>query len=789
MAAIQIHDNGTFTFSTDRPADRKTLIPSAPLGILVHEGRAHLPVSAKQDGELVSLSFPCGNCLIRVEDKGRYVKLTLCSVPDGTTGFVFGPYPTTADSFGEILGAGWYEDGSVVCIQSLMPKVEEGVIPAVREDLTGLTLNRFRSAASRQDGQVYLHCSVKDRTREEIREDGFRVQPIQGEDALVTGSSVALLYAESADELLDSIGGMELAEGLPHPVYEGQYAKKDKRVSSFYFVFDGPDMAQEDRIEAAKEAGVNCVYFSDLFEKWGHFTINAENFPGGVEEVRRDSDEAASCGIVSGAHSLSNFIHTNDEYVTPVPHEHLQIRDRTRLAREIDGGETEICLEEPAGYAEKSTLNVFRIGDELLTYRGFDAEKKRLTGCTRGAFGTKAVPHPVGSEVLRLKDHPYRTVFPDIVLQDEMAHRLGRRIAECGIGKMSFDGLEGCFETGHGKYAAARFVLETLSEVGPELMCDASIPTHYLWHAFSYNNWGEPFYDSDRRGGMHIHRTRNQAFFKRNLIPPMLGWYKVFLADKTGRFEATPPENMEYILSRSAAYDAGAALLFETATAKGHGLIHDYYKLIRRWNRFRLEADIPESVRERMREEKSDWHLEETADGWELTERVIRTHDLAYCDREVKTEGGKLGQDVSAEAGSDGVRLRHSSVFCLDGPYPSDEAEEPILFRIRVGKPGCGMMENLSLYGSLRFNFHADGGEYLVYEGGTTLYRYDGSYRLLETIEGEGMPFAVRRESPYIWGMVEYTTDDNPDASYVMTEFRKKQVWHIGPKAQSEVQP
>ena len=100
MATIEIHDNGTFTFS----ADRKPLIPSAPLGILVHEGLAYLPVSAERDGEFVFLSFPCGVCRIRVEDKGLYVKLTLCSAPEGTTGFVFGPYPTTADSFGEVLG-------------------------------------------------------------------------------------------------------------------------------------------------------------------------------------------------------------------------------------------------------------------------------------------------------------------------------------------------------------------------------------------------------------------------------------------------------------------------------------------------------------------------------------------------------------------------------------------------------------------------------------------------------------------------------------------------------------
>lgn len=99
------------------------------------------------------------------------------------------------------------------------------------------------------------------------------------------------------------------------------------------------------------------------------------------------------------------------------------------------------------------------------------------------------------------------------------------------------------------------------------------------------------------------------------------------------------------------------------------------------------------------------------------------------------------------------------------------------------------MMENLSLYGSLRFSFRADGGEYLVYNGGTTLYRYDDNYHLLEEIEGEGMPLTARRGSPFLWGMVEFTTDGNPDASYLMTEFRKKQVWDIGPKEQSEGKP
>jgi hypothetical protein len=268
----------------------------------------------------------------------------------------------------------------------------------------------------------------------------------------------------------------------------------------------------------------------------------------------------------------------------------------------------------------------------------------------------------------------------------------------------------------------------------------------------------------------------------------MLGWYMVFLAGGNGKWEATSPEDMEFMLSRSAAFDAGAALWIWTYTVKKHGLIHEYYRLIRMWNRFRLEADIPDDVRAKMQEEQSNWHLEETEDGWKLTERIIRKFDLEYSDREVKTEGGQLGQNVSLV---NDLR-HHTAIMNFDSSYPlaadgafpriSSAENEPILFRIRVGKPGCGYMKNLKLYNEIEFLFEANGGEYLVYEGGITLYRYDENYNLLETIEGTGSPLIMPKGAPYRFGEFKYTTDSNPDASYILTEFRRKQIYHIKPK-------
>ena len=119
-----------------------------------------------------------------------------------------------------------------------------------------------------------------------------------------------------------------------------------------------------------------------------------------------------------------------------------------------------------------------------------------------------------------------------------------------------------------------------------------------------------------------------------------------------------------------------------------------------------------------------------------------------------------------------------------NGPFPyfATAEEEPIRFRIRVGTPGCGYMEDLHIYDQLHFSFCAEGGEYLVYEGGTTLYRYDKNYNLLEAIEGTGSPLIMPFGRPMLWGEFWFTTDTNPQACYLFTEFRRKRTYHIKSK-------
>ncbi len=780
MTHIHLSNTGYLTLSDDK----RTYIVSSPLGTLVMDNRSYLPESATVQGDTAIVRYPCGECTIKIEGKNGYHKLTVLSVPKNTYAFIFGPYKTLATSYGEVLGAGWFDDGAVSCIQSLMPKVVAG-FPKLDgiADLSDMAKSTapsgmlFNKAAISYNGEVTLQCSVRDLSKEAIIDDKNTVRlAVPGPDGKIENSSIALIGADNADSLLDTIGEMEVAEGLPHPTYQGNYAKKDKRVSSIYYIIKRSRLTSDEILRIAERANITCIYYADIFGSWGHFPVNTDIFPGGSAEVHAMADRADKNGIVIGAHTLSNFIHTHDKYITPVPNKQLLYVNKTTLTVGISATDTEISIADAHNFEKKSCLNSIRIGEEIIKFAKFDPETNCLSGCTRGAFGTIATSHESGEEVFRLADNGYRTFYPDINLQSDMATKLGNAIIESGIRRLSFDGLEGCMATNADEYAPAEFVRKVYEITGSDFTCDASRMGHYLWHALSYANWGEPWCDTDRRGGLFADRVNHIPFFKRNLIPLMMGWYMIH--NNRGRFEATPPENMEYILSRSAAFDAGLAVRIDSTNIYGHGLFNEYLDLTNLWGDFRFHADIPEEVRRDMQRENSNWHLEKTEDGWKLYELMLHYHDLEYCANEVETETGS-NSFAETEKTTDNLR-KMSTMLSPDSTF-GEGKKEVYRFRIRVGEPGHGKMINpeFTTFG-LKFELTAEGGDYLVYNGGLDLYHYDCNYNLKQIVTSEG-----GRPIELVHGMyntMKYTVDSDEAARYIMTDFRIIAEYDIKPK-------
>ena len=783
MPKLVISPNATLSLSLRG----QTLIHPSPIGILTVGGVGQLPLAATREGNTLHVAFAKGCVTLLCEEQAGYWKLTLRALPEGAERFVFGPYRTHGVRCGETLGAAWGADGSVACIQSLMPKVDGGVGDTLTLQ-TGEVLCLPDAAVAHTNG-ITLQCFAQNRSKDHILHfaghvrdyEGHAIGPVTGltgPDAGMEGAAIALIAAEDGEQLLDIIENMELEQGLPHPQYDGIWAKKNKRVSSAFLIFSGALLPAEELLDITKRAGLRCIYFSNLLEKWGHFSVNEEAYPGGIERVRELTARAARDKISVGTHNLSNFITTNDPYVTPVPHAQLLVKDITALSEGIDVSDTAFRICEENNFAENSPLNVLRIEQELITFTAYEKDARRLTGCTRGAFGTRAAAHGKGAKVERLWDHGYKTLFPNAALQGEMAERLADTLRACGITRTSFDGLEGCQYTGHGNYGPAEFVRRTIQRYGNDLICDASITGNYLWHALSYCNWGEPWYDSARRGGNYVLRKNNQSFFKNNLIHPMMGWYKIF--DANGKFEATTRENMEYILSRMAAFDAGIALTLNSRVVHSHGLFDEFLSLIALWEEFRFEADIPNEALAALREEHSDWHLEKKGDGWQLEQLTLRRQDLDYGDRNVETEAGMIYQ--TGRTDEENIWKHHASVYATSNHEMG--LSDTLRFRIRVGHRGHGKMKDLS-FGNLHFHFVANGGDYLEFDGGTTLLHYNENFKLLETLQGGDAPLAdyllhPRREMVLL--ELCYATDHDEAARYELTEINRRAVYHISRK-------
>ena len=77
-------------------------------------------------------------------------------------------------------------------------------------------------------------------------------------DGGITGSKIAL-FGCKPEEVLDVIEEIELAEGLPHPLLDGEWAKRSKRAVSAYLIQDFTPENYRKAIELTKKAGLKYL--------------------------------------------------------------------------------------------------------------------------------------------------------------------------------------------------------------------------------------------------------------------------------------------------------------------------------------------------------------------------------------------------------------------------------------------------------------------------------------------------------------------------------------------------
>jgi len=628
---VSINDNGCIAdikYFDGTSLFHGTFVPFLRTG---SGGRMFYPERATFNGKELAFDIQDGSrvCL-EVVEKEDYAKLTVREISDSCDTLIFGPYPTSlGGTVGNVIGV-VREKGYAMGVQALNIKTIGGFPLEFKDEaykeygsdryspeISVHPLDYFNSAAYRTEFgsvlQLYCNNRCRMRMRTVMEHNNVPVPPMEGPDAEIKGASFAIFGCDEK-KILSIIEKIEIDEGLPHPMINGQWAKVSRESMRSYLIAEFDENNFDRMLDYIEKAGFRELYHPEPFSNWGHFDLRKDHFPDGDESLVRMAEKAAKRGIGLGLHTLTNFTTTNDPYVTPVPHKELAVRGEALLLFDVGTEEDRIIVSEKEIFEEASHLSTIWIDDELIQYESASEEDGRITlnHCIRGAFGTVPACHKAGAAVKKLWDHGYKVFFPNIRLQDRYSDRLAELFNKAGLVQISFDGLEGCRYTGEDEYGVNRFCMRCWDGWDHNVINDASQLNHFLWHMHTRMNWGEPW-GAKMREGQTSHRVKNQEFFKDNLFPRMLGWFLVRPADR--RFEATTLSDVEWMLSKAAGFDAGFALVSGNNALDRLGITDEILNAVRMWEYLRLKNAIPDELKEKLLCLDTEWHLEYAGNG------------------------------------------------------------------------------------------------------------------------------------------------------------------------------
>ena len=219
---------------------------------------------------------------IRLTPKSGYLVFELIDIDqaDDLDLIVWGPYATSiSQTIGEIVGV--VRDSSYALgIQALnirtlggFPDLENDQNPSYNIFETNSIVDvsdsvkvfyRGQTARRTENGsvlQAYTRNHNHDRVIANWNHDRYVAPAFI--DGGVTGSSIAL-FGTDVDSTLAAISNIEVAEGLPHPVIDGEWGKTVRTATSSYLIMNFGEDNLDEAIELTQKAGLKYLYHGIL---------------------------------------------------------------------------------------------------------------------------------------------------------------------------------------------------------------------------------------------------------------------------------------------------------------------------------------------------------------------------------------------------------------------------------------------------------------------------------------------------------------------------------------------
>jgi hypothetical protein len=710
----------------------------APLMTVVQGEHRYAPrhASYNEANQTVELTYiEIGvSLVIKILQRETHLVLELVKAApeDSIDAVIWGPFPTSiSKTVGEIIGV-VRDDEVALGLQVLNIETLGGDYP----NNEGSTWARGIAALPEPYGSRFQAYSINRAKNRFVDAWGgmFKNMPVDAlPDGGVVGSKIAL-FSCAENETLDRLEQIELAEDLPHPTIDGVWFKKSEVYGMSYMISSFGEADMDEMIGYTKRSGLISLYHEGPFKSWGHFVLNPEQFPNGRDGLKACADKAHAAGLYLGVHTLTNFINTNDPYVTPVPDERLSLTGSSVLTENISADQTTIVVAAPEYFnqEESNTLHAVKIGSEIIRYRTVtDTAPYQLLDCTRGAYGTSRAEHKSGELVGKLFDHPYQVFFPNLEMQREIAKNIADLMNETGVDHLDLDGHEGALASGQGDYALELFAKDVYEQVHHDLLIGTSISKTFYWHIGSYYNWGEPWYGGFKES-MQQYRIDNQGLFDRNFMPHMLGWY--LLTENT-----TLPE-MEWMLARAAGYNAGFAMVARPKALRNNPITIQLLDAVREWESARNGGAFTVDLQEQLKDPKQEFHLEKLGEAkWKLDQ--FATSEV-YIHEQSDLQPGQPTH----------------STWAIDFPWTA----QPLQFRLEVtGTTGTVSNASLNLdnYLDLHLPVELQAGESLVCDGTNIVRVYDAKGKPKHTLPLEQKPPTMQQGGHQLLMDADFSSD------------------------------
>ena len=406
--------------------------------------------------------------------------------------------------------------------------------------------------AWRTDYGARLQAFCRDRTKEIVFTPGWHSDIMH--DGGLIGSKIALFGCPGKRSvILDTIGDIEVTEGIPHPVLaDGKWNKKSPDTQAIFLANSCNGDNIDPYIAWAKETPVKAIYYDTP----GPFTDFGEyrHFAGGDAKYQKMIDKIKAAGFWVGTLSLSNMLSGGTKYVQNGD-SRLKAIGNCNLATDLNASANEILIKNPTPemfeFKYPGQPNTVRIDHELIQYKGTSKSKPyKLTGCKRGAFNSHTAAHKAGTKAYKIVCNP---LVGNAELNDEVAVNIAAYHSKYDVRIAAHDGIEFTDPEGHGDYSYSRFFTKWWNALpkpyqGRTIMAGSNAG-HYMWHFVGRYEWGDEGGSFNLRSGNKKYRNMNQCFYYRNLLPTFLG--QITITDKMTLDEA------EWFFSLSAGFDAG----------------------------------------------------------------------------------------------------------------------------------------------------------------------------------------------------------------------------------------